>query len=100
MGEQGRHLGELVAVAVEVADAILAGRLADPEAVPAQRLVHGRGVRARHDRPVGQLRVEVAVRLGDPDLDRLAPHPRRPVERAHDDRDEQDDERAAEPGRA
>ena len=48
----------------------------------------------------GSARVEVAVRLDDPDVGRLAPQPRRPVERADDDRDEQQDEAGAEPGRA
>ena len=99
VGEQGRHLRELVAVAVEVAHPVLAVGLADAEPMAAQRLADGRSVRARHDRPVRQLRIEIAVGLGDPDLDRLAPHPRRPVERADDDRDEEHDERATEPGR-
>ena len=55
---------------------------------------------AVHRRPVGQDRVEERLRLVDPDVADAPPQPRRPVERADDDRQDQDDERGAEPRRA
>ena len=98
--EQRRHLRVLVAIAVDVTDPVAAGLLAHPEAVPAEDRGERRGVYAAEGRPIGQPRVVIRVGLGDADVARLSPQAGRPVERADDDRDEEKDERAAEPRRA
>ena len=92
VGQQRRHLRVLVPIAVEVADPVDL-RLAELEAMPAQRRPDAR----RRPTPViaarsGQRRHEERVGLDDPDLGRLAPQPRRPVERADDDRDDEDEQ--------
>ena len=101
MGEQRRHLGVLVAVAVEEARAIRRrpprGRgtrcaAGPPRSSPRRHAVHGG--------PVGQDRIEVRLGLGDPDVADAAPQPGRAVEGAHDDRDDEHDQPGAEPRRA
>ena len=99
--EQRRHLRVLVAVAVEVARAVV-GR--SPRG-RGSRCAAGRSARRRPRPPSiaarsGRMRVEERLRLGDPDVADAAPQPRRPVERADDDRDDEHDERGAEPRRA
>ena len=94
VGEERRHLRVLVPVAVEVARAVVVGRLADPEAVPAQ------------DGPdaVGAATPVIAARSGSRGSKygsgwstRMSATPRhslrRPVERADDDRDDEDGQR-------
>ena len=60
---------------------------------------HGLGADAGDQRPVRQPLVEVGLRLDDPDVRTLPPQPRRAVEGADDDRDDEHDEPDAEPGR-
>ena len=55
---------------------------------------------AVHRGAVGQDRIEERLGLGDADVADAAPQPGRPVERADDDRDDQHDQRGAEPRRA
>ena len=88
VGEQGRQLRVLVAVAVEETRAVGVGRLADVEARScAGRVRTSSGGTAVHRRAVRQARVEERLGLGDPDVADAAPQPRRPVEGADDDRE-------------
>ena len=100
MGQQGRHLGVLVAVAVQEAGAAGVRRLADVEAVLAQDGPDAVRRHAVHRGAVGQDRVEEGLGLGDPDVADAAPQLGRPIERADDDRGDEDDQPGAEPGRA
>ena len=99
VGEQRRQLRVLVAVAVEVAwrpSTSSSRTLNRCRRRTARDLAR---VHAGHRRPVGQLRVVERLRLDDADLARLSPQPRRPVERADDDRDREQQQREREPGR-
>ena len=93
VGEERRHLRVLVAVAVDVARAVGVGRLADAEPAPRARpRATSAALDPGHRRAIGQARVEERLRLGDPDRRHVPPQPRRPVERADDDRDDEDDQ--------
>ncbi len=101
MADQGRHLHVLVAVPVEVARSIGRQRLPDTEVAAA----HGRPHVVRHQpggdhRPIGHARFVEGVRLPNPDMGRLAPQARRPVQRADHDRDDQERQQEGEPPRA
>ena len=66
--EQRRQLRVLVAIAVDEARAVGVGRLADAEAVAPQDGADGLDRDAVHRGAVGEPRVEVGLRLGDPDV--------------------------------
>ena len=88
VGEQRGHLRPAVAIAVEVRRAGR-GLAPDDEPVAAQDPRRRVGVDAREDRPVRERGVVVGVGLDDPDVRRLAPESRQPVDRARDDRQDQ-----------
>ena len=92
VGEQRRHLGVLVAVAVHEPRPVRVGRLAHAEARPPQDAPDVVGRHAAHRRAIGQTRVEVRLGLGDADIGDPAPQPRCPVQRADDDRRDEHDE--------
>ena len=99
MREERRHLGVLVAVAVDVLDRVGIGRLTDPEATGTHDPRDVGGTQPGHGRAVRQDRVEERLWLGDADDGYVPPQPRRPVQRADDDRDDEDDQRPQELGR-
>ncbi len=98
MGEERRHLRVLVAIAVDMARAVGVGRLAHPEPTPAYDARDVGRTDPRHRRAVRQARVEEGLRLGDPDRRHVPPQPRRPIEGADDDRDDEDDQGHPEDG--
>ena len=100
MREQRRHLRVLVAVAVEEPPAVLVGRRPDAEAVAPQDRADIRFGHAGHRCAVGQDRVEERLRLGDPDFGDPAPQSWRAVQGADHDRDDQHEQRRAEPDRS
>ena len=66
--EQGRHLGELVAIAIQEPRARRIGRLANVEPVPSQDRPDRLGRDPVHRGAVGEARVEVGLRLDDPNV--------------------------------
>ena len=99
VGEQRGHLRPAVAIAIEVRRPGR-GLAPDDEPVAAQDPGRRVGVDAREDGPVRERGVVVGVGLDDPDVRRLAPESRQPVDRARDDRQDQHHEPDAEPHRA
>ena len=94
--EDRRELRVLVPVSVEVGPSLRL-LLPDPVARPPERTGDRLGVEPVGERPPGEPRVEVGVGLDHPDLVGRCPEAREPVDRADHDREEEDDEREAEP---
>ena len=73
VADQGCHLDPPISVPVQVARVAIIGR-ADPEAAPTKDAFHHGSLQARFDPdPVGELRIEVGVRLHHPDFGGCAP---------------------------
>ena len=90
--EQRRELRVLVPVAIEVGRAVGGGLLADMEPSTADGARERRAADARQRGAIGQPRIEERLGLGDPHRGHVAPQPWRAIERAYDDRHDQDHE--------